>query len=754
MKKINLSSVVLTIFVMGFFGLVYLASLDSESGENPFDYARITDVDYTAVVVDEPGTESKIVITERLTFDIHAFSRSNTFWELWRDLPEDTVDGLPIYYKVNSVKQLLSDGSELVYEESPVLYWEDYDYVRENKELGPEKWFHSEGPYNESMRQYECVMLYIDDVYREEMVFEIEYEMYNAALKYNDCSDLYISMFSEDSCKYLESYKGRILIPEKDMPAEGNYEFYTYGTRKGRFDVTESDTLNPGYHTFSFELDKKDLKFDRDNMYIEFDLFSFGDDRHSFTDYAPDNVYSDDDVLEELRSDQQRYAAEMHSALITRILSLLICILIGVGILIYAFTLKVRMNRKYVFFKPTVPVQSYRDITEGMDPALAATILTCKDAAKKDDSGIYSALLLSLARKDYIELQDTGFDDMYITLKPPRITPVTPQPQETYFSFTPQEPVMPLAPQEEESWDTPFSAEPASVTPDFADPFATPVADPFTAPVADPFATPVTEPVLPETREPLSEAEEHYFNLLMFYANNNMVQMSTFQMHVASDYEETHEFTEKIQSAILTDGINGGYFQKAFYKEPSRKIETAATILLVVGILAILWGLISLCSGTLFKFTNVLCIAIPCFVAAFYFKRTKNKYVLLTQRGENEYTRLRGFYQFLNSETLMRERSHVELPLWERYLVYATAFGISEKVIKAMELHFAEKPEYEESPVLRHRYIRSGRYHHTSHSFRHASRSYSASRHSSGYGGGGFGYGGGGRGGGGGGGGH
>ena len=71
------------------------------------DYARITDVEYTAVVVDEPESEGKVVITERLTFDIHAASANNLFWELWRDLPEDWVDGVQVHYKVNSVKQIM-----------------------------------------------------------------------------------------------------------------------------------------------------------------------------------------------------------------------------------------------------------------------------------------------------------------------------------------------------------------------------------------------------------------------------------------------------------------------------------------------------------------------------------------------------------------------------------------------------------------------------------------------------------------------
>ena len=82
-----------------FFGLIFMTAIGAslfnsltEAGLNPFDYARITDVDYKATLIDEPGHGGKVVITENLTFDIHAAFRSNTFWELWRDLCEDNIE--------------------------------------------------------------------------------------------------------------------------------------------------------------------------------------------------------------------------------------------------------------------------------------------------------------------------------------------------------------------------------------------------------------------------------------------------------------------------------------------------------------------------------------------------------------------------------------------------------------------------------------------------------------------------------------
>ncbi|MCL2518313.1 MAG: hypothetical protein FWF15_07110, partial [Oscillospiraceae bacterium] len=185
--------------------------MPNENGEfiwNSYDYARITEVDYTAVVADEPGSNGKVVITERLTFEIHAALKDNLFWELWRDLPEEYIDGVKVDYKVNYVKQIFDDGREpVVFTESPKLYWYDSDYINTAGGFGPGKWFHSKGPYDGEYN-FECVLFYVDGLYRETVIFEIEYELYNASLRYADSSELYISLYSGSNIKFLKSFKG------------------------------------------------------------------------------------------------------------------------------------------------------------------------------------------------------------------------------------------------------------------------------------------------------------------------------------------------------------------------------------------------------------------------------------------------------------------------------------------------------------------------------------------------------------------
>ena len=684
-------------FIMIMISVIYetgLTDVLAEMNWNPFDYARITDVDYKAVLVDEPESQGKVVITERLTFDIHAASKNNLFWELWRDLPENYIDGVKVDYKVNSVKQILDDGSEIIYQESPRLYWEDEDYTDTYRGYGPGKWYHSKGPYNESARRYECVFFYVDGLYRENVTFEIEYEMNNAALRYADCSELYLSLYSEDSIKYLESFKAQILISDEDMPRSGNYNAYTYGTNSNRFPFTESDILNPGYHTFAFELDKEHLKFKPYNKYIEFSLISYGKDSHTFSDYASRNIYYNDNALEELRQEQRDYDEDYKKAKENKTIVLIISIIISILVIINTIRKKRKIEKEHLFYKPTMQIDYFRDIPSNLDPVFAANLVFCKNKERKLDSDGYSSIMLSLVRKGYIEI-DRINDLLDWTVNNVKI-------------MVKYKPV--------------------------------PIINTLTGEYQ----------VEQERLEPLTPTEELYFNLIIKYSHGSEISMKDFQSKVSIDYESTNTFVRNIRNSIVNIGIAQGYFQKANYKQPRSELKTSSTNYGVIGILLItLVNFISHFTRLDLAFGAFSILGITFIICSIYIRIISRKYVLLTPYGEDEYAKWRGLYNFLNSETLMKERTVVELPLWEQYLVYATAFGISEKVIVALKIRC---PDINLSPMLRNPYYTSRSFRYYGRSFRHVTRSASHTFSSGGYGGfsGHGGYGGGGRGGGGG----
>ena len=701
------------------------SSLEESTGPN--DYARITDIDYKAVLVDEPNEGGKVVITEQITFDIHAASQDNLFWELWRDLPEDYVDGLKIDYQVNYVKQINDDGTETYYEESPKLYWEDSDYT--SSIYGPGKWYHSTGPYSEDLRNYECVFFYVDGLYRGEITFEIQYEMNNAALRYADVSELYLTMYSEDTIKYLKSFNGQVLIPEKDMPKEGYYLAHTYGTNSNTFEYTESDTLNPSYHTFSFSLDEDDLKFKSYNQYLEFSLLSFDVYTHIFTDYAPDNLYSDDNYLEEALVAIEEYDQLPDKYKTYKTIFLSISIGVSILILISTATRDKKIRKKHNFYTPIQTMQYFREIPSDLDPHFAATLTFSKNNHKVNIEDSYSALMLNLIRKEYIELQkinsskDWTFNNITINIL----------------------------------YDSNSSYQSSIISKDNSNNNISEVkSENNTLNTQQANNSVINQPV--ELRningkvlEKLSPNEESYFNLIIRHSSNNSITMKNFQQKVSTDYDNTDTFVTSIEKSIVNIGISQGYFQKSDYNGLKKRTNFLSKSYIIFGLLMMTIGnLIIVNTRFDLAFGSLFILGAVLLICGIYLKRFVNKYVLLTQLGEDEYVKWKALYDFLNSQTLMKDRTVIELPLWEKYLVYATAFGISNKVIKALKIRC---PDVSNSPILSGDYYYSSSFRRTNHLFRTATRSASSTSRIYRYSVGSY-YGGGGRGGGGGGGGH
>jgi len=257
--------------------------------------------------------------------------------------------------------------------------------------------------------------------------------------------------------------------------------------------------------------------------------------------------------------------------------------------------------------------------------------------------------------------------------------------------------------------------------------------------------------------KPLTRTEEEYLKLILRHAkeSNNEVSipMTKLQADISTDYEYSDSFVTAIEKATKDIGLTlPAYFQNADYKRPRKNLFARAVFFITLGSLIILVGnLISyptrlhLAHGAFFILGGAL------IVSAIFLIIVCKKYVLLSEFGETEYAKWRGLYSFLNSETLMNERTVVDLVIWEQYLVYATAFGISHKVIKALKIRCPEEV-MSRSPLLYNPYYRTRAFYSYGRTFRTTTRSASFSYRSGSHGGGG--YGGAGRGGGGGGGGH
>lgn len=90
------------------------------------------------------------------------------------------------------------------------------------------------------------------------------------------------------------------------------------------------------------------------------------------------------------------------------------------------------------------------------------------------------------------------------------------------------------------------------------------------------------------------------------------------------------------------------------------------------------------------SFIFMLANVIPAIVCAVYCFKIARRYRTLTQKGVDEKEAWTGLKNFMNDFSMLDKKEVPELVLWEKYLVYATAFGISDKVIKQLKVVYPQ----------------------------------------------------------------
>ena len=97
----------------------------------------------------------------------------------------------------------------------------------------------------------------------------------------------------------------------------------------------------------------------------------------------------------------------------------------------------------------------------------------------------------------------------------------------------------------------------------------------------------------------------------------------------------------------------------------------------------------------MFKFTNLVLLAtIPIFIIEFLIlvkvRNNANKLFKLTQSGGYEAEEWNGLRNYLQDYSLIDEKDVFDIKLWEKYLVFATALGISKQVINNLQSKYPD----------------------------------------------------------------
>lgn len=104
----------------------------------------------------------------------------------------------------------------------------------------------------------------------------------------------------------------------------------------------------------------------------------------------------------------------------------------------------------------------------------------------------------------------------------------------------------------------------------------------------------------------------------------------------------------------------------------------------------------------IFGIPFILLAIIPSFVLARLSFKISHKYNTLTQKGVDEKEAWKGLKNYMSDFSMLDKREVPELVLWEKYLVFATVFGIADKVLKQLKVVYPEL--LDENYINRNRY--------------------------------------------------
>ena len=184
-----------------------------------------------------------------------------------------------------------------------------------------------------------------------------------------------------------------------------------------------------------------------------------------------------------------------------------------------------------------------------------------------------------------------------------------------------------------------------------------------------------------EQLEPLTKDENTVLSLLknVTRETTEVGEIATFTMKEFEKYAKKHceSFMAKIKS--IEADVEKQQITMQNYSEESKKQASKyvgkATLYIVLGLICIA---IALIPGIL-----LIINAIPYFIMT-------SKTIQLTDKGLEEKAKWVGLKRYMEDFSLLNEKEVPDLKLWEKYLVFATAFGIADKVLKQLKIRYPE----------------------------------------------------------------
>ena len=195
----------------------------------------------------------------------------------------------------------------------------------------------------------------------------------------------------------------------------------------------------------------------------------------------------------------------------------------------------------------------------------------------------------------------------------------------------------------------------------------------------------------------LTEDEKKVLEILRATSNNNELTMAELEKYIKNYPSKLMNLNSTFEKVSKTQASEKGKFDtNRFNKQIVYAEKNVGYIFLLIIIITASIFTIG------YAYKNVQSMLITCTIIslAFFIVVTIINLILnikittsfngFTQKGINEQEQWKAFKKYMEDFSYLNEKEVPQLVLWEKYLVFATAFGIADKVLKQLKVKYPE----------------------------------------------------------------
>lgn len=257
--------------------------------------------------------------------------------------------------------------------------------------------------------------------------------------------------------------------------------------------------------------------------------------------------------------------------------------------------------------------------------------------------------------------------------------------------------------------------------------------------------------ILKRYKEDLETSEKLILDFIINLAKEqDEITVKELRKYMKKEPTKISELKENIEESSANEIKNMKLYDEERAKE-KLKYELKPVAFIIFSVMLVIMTSIPMANNAMiynksalkYIILGVVLVALTAIINLIAVGKVAKKLQPFTDEGINESEQWKGLKKFMENFSMLDKREIPELALWEHYLVYATAFGIADKVIKQLKIVY--KDLYDNMDMNNYGYMYLMMHTDFSSNFSHAiSSSYSSTLSSGSGSGGGFSGGGGG----------